>query len=1458
MVIVLSIPAVQTRIATKVTDGLNETYGTDIHVDRLGLNWRGEVDARDIYIADHHQDTLIFAEQLQTNIISFRNLISGDLGFGNINLTKAKFYVKNYKGEESDNLSIFAQKFNDGSIENTSVFELFSNDVTITDSQVKIINENLSNPDVFSLSNLNLEASDFKVVGPEVFANIESLSLTAARGFKIKNLKTDFTYGLTKMTLKDLVLETGDTKLVGTVSMGYENGFDDFENNVILDGDFEPSVIATNDLMSFYDEFGKNQIIDFRGKINGTLNDFSYTDAELSIGNTRLSGAFYFKDLLKGSDAFNIEMQNHKVRTSYYDLRRFLPNILGPVLPEQLKDLGVFNYNGNTKINSIKLDTDGVFTSDIGYAKAKLLINNYSETNRADYKGNLVLDKFNMGKLAGTISLGKITANVNFDGRGFTQESVDTSIDGTISSFEFEGYQYQNISVSGKLKNPLFNGDLVINDPNLKVEFKGLVDVSKEFNQYDFEADVTYAELNKLNLFKRDSISVFAGKVIMNMDGTTIDNVVGTINFKETFYQSEADDFYFDDFKITSSFNNEERIIEVNSPDIVNGKISGQFLLEDIPNLFVNGIGSIYANYIPQEVTTDQYINYEFTVYNKIVEVFVPQLQLGENSRIKGSVSSDQSKFKLDFKSPEIIIYDYYFKKMNVQVDNDNPLFNTYVSIDSIYTGFYNAIDFSLINKTLNDTLYIRSEFKGGKAKEDIFDLSLYHTINPAGKSVVGVKKSSIDYKGNRWFVNEDNDNLNKVTFDDNFKQVQIDSLMLNHDEERISLGGRLRDSTYKNLKARFTNVNIGNLVPPVDSLRLKGTMNGSLDFLQENGAYYPNADITIDKIDINDIKFGDLTLEVAGNENLTRYNINTSLVNNDVKSINAVGSIDVAKKNPQIDLDIRLNDFNMQAFSPFGADVVSNIRGLASGSAKVDGNYKEPNISGRLNLRDAGLLVPYLNTDFDLDNSTQVVLTKNKLEIARTNITDTKYKTEGIFFGNATHDNFSNWALELNIEAPERLLVLDTPPDEDELYYGTAFISGSAVIAGPIDELAIDVFATTERGTTFKIPLSDTQSIGDDSFIKFLSPEEKQARISGEKIITEEVKGLSINFDLDINDKAEVEVVVDKVNNSTLKGRGAGTLLIRLDTKGKFNMWGEFTVIEGLYDFRYSGIIQKKIAVVPGGNINWDGLPERARLDISAKYSTDANPSVLLDNPTFNRNIPVDVIIDLTGEIIQPNLNFRIEFPRTGATVLSELEFKLQNEEDRQKQALFVIATGSFVNDEFQGTNAFTGTLADRVSGLVNQLFADEDGKFSVGLDYSQGSRLPNAETSDRVGITLQTQINERILINGKVGVPVGGVSETAIAGDIEVQWLINEDGTLRMNFFNRQADIQFIGEDQIFEQGLGMSYSVDFDTLSELIDKLFNKKITREKNYEQTPIIPDDNLPPVDLNQDGIRDED
>ena len=1454
LIIVFSIPAVQTWAATKVTDSLNETYGTSIHIKRLGLNWKGEVDIREVFIADHHNDTLIYSKELQTNILSFKNLIKGDLGFGKIALTKAKLYIKTYKGEDEANITIFADKFDSGK-ESTSPFSLFGNDVSMRDSKVRISDENLDKPEIFSLSEVNIFASGFQITGPDIEAKIKDFSFLEDQGIRVESMKTDFSYTLTEMVFKDLDLRTSQSHVIGDITLDYsKNGMANFVNNVVITANLKESEIATNDLNAFYNEFGPDQIIQLDVELNGALNDFTTTNLQLRTGDTSIEGDFSFKNLF-GEETYAIVANNHVAKTNYFDLRRFMPKILGDVLPVEMKELGNFSLIGNSSIIDNVLTTDSNLQSSIGQAIVNLKMSNINNIDRAFYKGNIVLNNFNLGKISKTTALGKMSGNLNFDGSGFSKNTVNTEVSGTISTFGLEGYDYKNIKVSGEFRNPIFNGDLTIDDPNLQMEFKGLIDASSDTNKLDFEANVAFAELNKLHLVKRDSISVFTGNVVVDMQGKNIDDVIGTINFSQTFYQNERDDYYFDDFTVTSSFAGDVRTIEVNSPDIITGKISGEFLIEDIPNLFQNGVASIYANYIPVEVTTNQYINYEFVIFNKIVDLFIPQLKLGDNTRVKGAVYSDQSKFELDFRSPEILLFNNYIGKLNLQMDNDNPLYNTYIHADSINAGFYDIKDLDIINKTMNDTMYVRAEFKGGPKKEDLFNLSLYHTINPRGKSVIGLKRSDITYKHNVWYLNENNNRRNKVVFDDNFKEVSIDSITLNHMDERIQMSGMIRDSTYKDLKLEFRDVDIGKITPDIDSLRLSGNVNGRFDFLQKNGAYYPNSAVTIDAVTINDILFGDLNLKIDGNEDLTKYNINTTLINQGVKSINAVGQIDVAPKNPQILLDVDLNQFNLQAFSPFGGEVITDMRGLISGSAKVSGNYKSPDIMGRFSLANAGLKIPYLNTDFNIEDNAQVTMTKNKISLGNTQITDTKYGSNGILSGNATHYNFGDWELHLRVDAPDKLLVLDTPQEEDALYYGTAFISGFVTVDGPVDELYIKAEATTESGTFFKIPISETASISDDSFVHFLSPEEKRARTEGITEVGAEKKKMTLDFDLNINKNAEVEVVVDQVNNSTLKGRGSGTLLLRIDTAGKFLMYGDFVVFDGEFDFRYGGIIQRNIKVVSGGSIIWDGAPEKANLELSALYNTEANPSVLLDNPAANRKIPVEVYVDLKGQLEQPELKFRIEFPRVSSTLKSELQYKLQAEEQRQNQALFLLASGSFVNDNYAGSNAFAGTVADRVSGLVNSLFADQDGKFNVGLDYSVGSNMPDQQTADRFGITLSTQINERILINGKVGVPVGGVNETAVAGDIEVQWLINADGSLRMKFFNRQADLQFIGEDQIFEQGGGISYSVDFNTFQELMRKLFNK--TPDPEFEILPVVPDDSSYPVNFKPQAIKTE-
>jgi hypothetical protein len=1455
VVIIFSIPGVQTYVAKKVTDKLNETYGTDINIHRLGLNWKGEVDLRGVYITDHHGDTLIYSEEIQTNILSVKKLAEGKPEFGFIDLTNTKLYIKTYLGEEDDNLTIFTDKFNSEE-PSTSIFVLESSSVTLLNTHLRIIDENAESPEKISFRHLNLDANDFVIRGPDVMAQMRSLSFDADRGFSIQNLEADFSYTLQAITLNELVLETKESYLRGRLVLNqWEGGLSDFTDKVIIETRIEESLISTNDLNSVYNEFGSNIKINLEGDLVGTLNDLRFSGGLLSFENTRFLGDYHFQNITNSDKILVVTATNHFISSNYYDLRRLMPKMLGSQLPQELKVFGNFTLKGNTKLDGDLLTTDSSIFSAIGSAETRLEMGNIQDFDNAFYKGEVKLKHFNLGKIAGTTSLGEVDADLSFDGRGFTRKTVNTRINGTISSFNFEGYTYKNIVVSGNLKDPIFNGDLKIDDPNLKMDFSGLVDISKDFNQYDFEANIEYAELSKLNLFTRDSVAVFTGRIVMDMQGTSVNDAVGNVEFVETFYQTENDDFYFDDFQVSSFYTEDIRTIEIKSPDIINGKISGRFLVEDIPNLFHNSVGSIYANYIPNEVTTDQYIDYEFEVYSKIVEVFVPQLQLGENTRVRGSVYSDESKFKLNFRSPELLLYGNYLGKVNLQLDNDNPVFNAFISVDSLYTGSYNLTEINIINKTLNDTLYIQSEFKGGEDQKDLFNMRLYHTINPQGKSVVGIKRSKINYQNNDWFLNRDNNSYNKLTFDNNFNDIILDSLTLRHENELIKMAGVIRDSTTTDVRLDFTNVDIGKLVPRVDSLNLAGNINGRLNILKKKGAYYPNSKIVVEDLRMNDVAFGNLNLNITGNSDLTKYNIKSSLVNNNVNSFTADGSLDVSESDSYINLDVQFKEFNLGGFSPFGGDVISNIRGFVSGNANVKGALKSPDIVGNLSLDKSGLKIPYLNVDLDLEDHTTIAIRKGIFALAPTKATDTKYKTDATLRGNFTHEDFGNWGMNLVLET-ERFLVLDTPPDEDALYYGTAFISGESTIVGPVDNLVIDVLATTEKGTSFKIPISDATSISDDSFIRFISPEEKKAKVSGIVILPEEVKGLSLNFELDINENAEIEVLVDKKNNSTLKGRGFGNLLLEINTNGKFKMWGDFLITEGKYDFRYGGLVDKTIDVLGGGNITWDGNPTRARLDLTAKYTTAANPSVLLDNPSFNRKIPVEVLVDLTGEILQPELNFRIQFPGVSSSVRSELDYLLQDKDKRQAQALYLVSTGSFQSDAALGTNAIASTLAERVNKLVADIFSDSDARFKVLPYYNPASRSLDQETSERYGLQFSGNFSERILIDGSVAVPVGGSNDTSVAGDIRVQWLVNKDGSLTLNFFNRQAELQFFGEDQIYEQGGGVSYSVDFDTFQELMQKLFNKKVSLTPENELPSVTPDDSSFPVNFKApDGIK---
>ncbi|MEP6261944.1 MAG: translocation/assembly module TamB domain-containing protein [Gillisia sp.] len=1422
-----------------MTNSIRERSDVNLSVGRVSFSYFGKVKLNQVYVEDHHQDTLLYARELNTSLLSLRNLINNTPNLGNTTADGLKIKMIRYKGEETDNLSIILAKLRKEPTGEPKPFELFIRDIYVKDGYYTFIDENLEVPVILEFKDLNLQAEDLKVVDSDFTVSINTLSAREVSGLEVVHMSTQFSYSPTQMVFQDLILETPNSYLDANLALDYDS-FANFTNEVEIVGNFNESKFSTNDLRLFYEPFGENENLIITSTLKGTLNDFTLDKLQLAgMDRSYVDGKIRFEGLFSAEmEKFKMTGDFGRLATNYYDLSNLLPTILGKNLPVTLRDFGNLQLTGLATLTTNSLDADVFISTLLGTAKADIVINNFTNTASTTYKGELEVNNFNLGRLLDQKDLGKTTFDLFVDGKGFTAESVNTQIRGRISRITYNNYQYSNILVMGTVKNSVFNGNLVSQDKNLQMEFNGLVDISRAENIYDFEASIGYADLKELNFISRDTISILKGDIIMNMQGNNLDNIYGTILLANTTYQNQNDLYYFDDLSVTSSFDAQGiRTIAVNSPDVINGQVTGNFKVAEVGALIENSIGSIYTNYRPNIITTNQYMEFDFDIYNKIVDVFFPEITLAPNTFIRGRVESDESEFRLTFRSPKIEAFGNMLQDLNIQVDNTNPLYNTFVEADSVSTSFYNFSEFSLINVTLRDTLFIRSEFQGGKQNSDVFNLNLFHTINEDNKSVIGIQRSDITFKDNIWFLNENSNRSNKIVFSNNFRDLVVDSLELTHMGENIRLSGAMRDSTYKDFKIDFEDVDIGKITPDIDSLSIAGILNGKLHLLQEDGAFFPNTALEVEGLELNNIPMGRLDIAVDGNEDLTFYNVDARLSRKGFESISALGQINAAGDNPTIDLEVALRNVNLAAFSPLGGDVIDNLRGYASGDATVTGSYINPDITGMIELEDAGFRIPYLNIDYNLNNIATIDLTQQQFVFDDVELLDIKYRTTGDLAGTISHRNFKEWFMDLEING-DRMLVLDTQAEIDALYYGTAFIDGEATIKGPTDELVINVTAATERGTIFKIPLSDAESVGDNSYIHFLSPEEKASRLAGIELELPEVKGLELNFDLDITNDAEVEVVVDQTSGSSLRGRGAGNMLIEINTNGKFNMWGDFVVYEGVYNFKYAGLVQKVFKVQSGGSINWNGSPIQAELDVSAIYEIDANPAILLENPSINRKIPVEVVILLQGQIAQPDITFDVQFPNASSAVRSELEYRMVDRATRELHALFLVTQGSFYTDFAIGQNAWSGTLVERASSLVNDIFADEDGKFQVGVNYVQGERTPDQQTVDRFGLTLSTQISNRILINGAVGVPVGGVTESVIVGDVEIQFLLNEDGSLRAKVFNRENNIQFIGEEIGFTQGIGLSYSVDFDTFKELIRKIMNREAlkTEEEEMEET----------------------
>ena len=1438
--VLLSFSAVQTALARLVTNRINDRYGTEIHIERVDLSSIRMIKLRSVLILDHRMDTLISAGRIETSILSYQNLFRTNLEFGPIDLVDGTFNLRTYEGDSINNLSRFVESFKKEETTSTRPFRMMSESIRVEDVDFTLYNENKKPEPIVFYHNIHGAFDNFSINGSEVRANIRDLSTREDHNVQVRTFSTQFLYSDTRMEFVDTWLRTEDSQINADIVFNYEKeDLADFTNKVEIDADFKQADIVLSDLRKFYGEFGRYDRIHFQAKAKGTINDFEVSDIDLrSDRNSSFRGNLHIVNVLD-KERFLLTSNIRELSSNYDHLVNLLPQLLGNKVPRALEKIGFFSSSGKLKVTKTSLDVQLKTIAELGLSDVDLSLDDIDKGNEATYKGRIELVDFKLGRFVNDSLIGELSMTGEVEGQGFTIDNMNVRVRGDVTKHQYKGYTYSNVEINGILMDKRFDGYLLINDPNLQIEFKGLADFSEDFYQFNFTADVERADLRTLNLFLRDEKSVLKGRIDIDLQGSNLDNIQGELSFRDASYSNQNDDYFFKDFAISSFFRDSIREVTVNSTEIINGYMRGNFKFRELQKLGKNSLGSLFVNYQKEDVLAGQYLDFRFNIYNKIVEVFYPDLILGANTIIYGNVDSDSDIFKLNVKSPRIEAFDFFVDRISLQVDNQNPLFNTLLSIDELDTKYYNLSKINLVNVMLNDTLFMRADMVGGLERKERYNLSFYHTFNEQSQSVFGMKRSELFFKENSWYVNPDNNNRNKVIYDSEIDTYAIEDFKMVSGNQEIHMAGLLSGKDNRNVDVNFDNVNLFDVTPSIDSVRVDGKVNGNIQLRTVNGNTLPIAQLVVNYFSINEDYYGDFEFNAASDENIRNYSFESNLINAGLKTFGASGEIDFSSEKPSILANIDFQNFKINSFSPLGKNVLSNIRGFASGNATLSGLLSNPDINGEIRLESAGIKMPYLNVDYDFEGESVVKLYDHTFDFQEITVKDVAMGTRGVISGTIRHEQFKRWFMDMELNT-DNLLVLNTKDSEGALYYGTGLMAGRTRLTGYTDELNIAIRGRTNPGTEFIVPLGNVSTVNTTKLIHFESIddlEEEGTEKSKSEVIFERLKGLNLNFNLDVTRDAVVQIVVDRSTGSILRGRGDGNIRLNIDTNGRFEMYGNLVVDQGEYQFK--NIVNKDFVVQRGGTIIWDGNPYDATLDILAINYTKANPSVLLEGIASSRKIDVELITSIKGKLSAPDLTFDVKIPNASSNVANELDFKLRNEDDRLTQFFSLLATGSFAQTSnnrtsFDGNAAIAGTLAQKASQLLSTMLESENDNFQVGVTYDIGTEnsVQDVTTDDQLGVEVSGRIADRVIVSGKVGVPVGSNTNSNVIGEVEVQVPLNEAETFQAKVYKRQNEIPFDGiEGQGYTQGVGISYSLEFNNGKEFMEKLGLKKTEEEK---------------------------
>lgn len=1435
---------------------------------------------KNVFVADQSGDTLLFTKELEVKIsrISFgkQTLVVKNLALSE---TTGKLCEDSHGHLNIDFLvDAFSSTDTTTTPSDTSSWRIKVNSLSINNLAFvyKQRNSDTANGSVnFSdlrVNNFNLSVSNFKSNGDSLAAIVDHLELKEKSGLQINNLSGRFIMTPTSMELIKAEIIAGRTTLhIPKIKFSYKgfSSFSNFVDSVDMSVHVKQSVLDLQTLGYFVPPFISRKglfFIDLESE--GTVANLHVKKLKVRTEKqTHVETNFDMRGLPDIENTL-ILCRIESIKTTPQEVEQILNNLMpGTAIrfAENLqKDSPIdvtWSFNGYLK----NFVTFGTIESQAGIVSADLYMK--PQNKRTIFDGNVEFKELDATKFLADTLLGKVSLKVKANGFYDKKKHIEGNIIANVDRADFMGYSYSQISFNGKATENSFDGNIESKDPNLRFLLGGKIDFSKELPIFDFSLFLARADLFKLKFYDKDSTSLLSLSVKSKVTGNNLDNLNGELTILNPIYRSSSNNHKLGNITVNAVSSKFSRSLFLKS-DMLDAELRGRYSYANI----TISLSTLIEKYLPalkdekakqaaainENDTEGDPSNQSYIFKAKVKKAgsdllsdIIPTLLVSNNSTIFSIYNPVLQTVNIRARFPEIGYGDNKMKELSIIAQTTDSLLEVGFTANQLNASGLEMDQVAFSTITANDKTTFdlnwnnQSERKNqGKIAGFVSVFQPKDTTLPAAR--ITFTPTTLALNDTIWNVG-----LATVDFDKNL--IAVNNINLFNKHQSLNITGKASGVKSDSIEVSFNNIDISsiNFLTQSSGYRFAGliTGNAKVSNIKENPILA--SDISLKDLTINDRLVGTTVIRSTWDNLSEQFNIDVATHRNDSSIFKMEGYY--KPKDDYLNLAVNLNSLMFERFSPYLAGVMSKPEGYVTGVINIDGKLKKPHINGRLKANNVGFTVDFLNTHFWLN--APIEIKEGEAFIKNGKLRDTKDGTATVD-ASFTHNFFNDIKYKVNVY-PKNLLCLKTTQKENELFYGTAYVSGATTISGTLNALQIDVNATTEKNTSVMIPLNSASEVSTSEFVTIAKPKTDEIIIEEKKQEeADQQMQLNINMQLNVNNNAEAQIIIDPKVGDIIKATGNGNLKMEINpNQNIFKIFGDYTIESGDYLFTLQNIINKHFKIDNGSSLRWNGDAANANIDIRAVYKLKSALSDLLNDTSaqFKRRIPVECQILMTEKLLQPTIKFNIDVPNIDAETSGKVRNALNTEEKVSKQFLSLLVINSFFPDmaftEMQsqsgqqgqsfGSASVSVTASEFLSNQLSNWLSQLSKTFDIGFKYRPGDQVSNNE----VELAISTQLfNDKVTVNGNVD--MGGnkkTSSSAFAGDFDIQYKITPKVSVKG--FTRAND-NLIYERSPYTQGVGIFYREEFDNLGELYRKIVGKK--KEKKQAKADIInKEGNLP-------------